>query len=191
MEERLVSRFSWGLVADIQVPELETRVAIVRNKAALEGFPLADDVALFLAQMVRSNVRELEGTLIRLAAKSSLTGRTVDLPFAKAELALSTKIKPQQISVEDIQRAVCHHFHLRSTDLVSKDRHKSVAFARHVAMYLCKQRLKCSFPELGRAFGNRDHTTVMSAVRKIEAQRDTDPEVRAHLEALERKLADG
>ncbi|MFO0613251.1 MAG: chromosomal replication initiator protein DnaA [Polyangiaceae bacterium] len=191
MEERLVSRFSWGLVADIQVPELETRVAIVRNKAALEGFGLADDVALFLAQMVRSNVRELEGTLIRLAAKSSLTGRTVDLAFAKAELALSTKIKPQQISVEDIQRAVCHHFHLRSTDLVSKDRHKSVAFARHVAMYLCKQRLKCSFPELGRAFGNRDHTTVMSAVRKIEAQRDTDPEVRAHLEALERKLADG
>ena len=95
------------------------------------------------------------------------------------------------MSVEDIQRAVCHHFHLRSSDLVSKDRHKSVAFARHVAMYLCKQRLKCSFPELGRAFGGRDHTTVMSAVRKIEAQRDTDPEVRAHLEALERKLADG
>ena len=94
------------------------------------------------------------------------------------------------MSVEDIQRAVCHHFHLRSIDLTSKDRHKSVAFARHVAMYLCKQRLKCSFPEIGRAFGNRDHTTVMSAVRKIEAQRDTDPQVRAHIEALERKLAD-
>ncbi len=190
MEERLVSRFSWGLVADIQVPELETRVAIVRNKAALEGFALDDDVALYLAQMVRSNVRELEGTLIRLAAKSSLTGRAVDLAFARAELAMNVKVKAQQTSVEDIQRAVCHHFHLRSSDLVSKDRHKSVAFARHVAMYLCKQRLKCSFPELGRAFGNRDHTTVMSAVRKIEAQRDTDPEVRAHLEALERKLAD-
>ncbi|HEX9296473.1 MAG TPA: helix-turn-helix domain-containing protein, partial [Polyangiaceae bacterium] len=83
----------------------------------------------------------------------------------------------------------CHHFHLRSNDLLSKDRHKSVAFARHVAMYLCKSRLKCSFPELGRAFGNRDHTTVMSAVRKIESQRDRDPEVRAHLEAIERKLA--
>ena len=94
------------------------------------------------------------------------------------------------LSVEDIQRAVCHHFHLRSTDLVSKDRHKSVAFARHVAMYLCKQRLKVSFPEIGRAFGNRDHTTVMSAVRKIEAQRDSDPQVRAHLEALERRLAE-
>jgi chromosomal replication initiator protein len=191
MEERLVSRFSWGLVADIQVPELETRVAIVRNKAAIEGFALDDDVALFLAQMIRSNVRELEGTLIRLAAKSSLTSRPVDLAFARAEIsAAAPSLRAQTMSVEDIQRAVCHHFHLRSIDLTSKDRHKSVAFARHVAMYLCKQRLKCSFPEIGRAFGNRDHTTVMSAVRKIEAQRDTDPQVRAHLEALERKLAD-
>ncbi len=190
MEERLVSRFSWGLVADIQVPELETRVAIVRNKAALEGIALGDDVALYLAQMIRSNVRELEGTLIRLAAKSSLTGRPVDLPFARAEITATSPPRAQTMSVEDIQRAVCHHFHLRSIDLTSKDRHKSVAFARHVAMYLCKQRLKCSFPEIGRAFGNRDHTTVMSAVRKIEAQRDSDPQVRAHLEALEKKLAD-
>jgi chromosomal replication initiator protein len=190
MEERLVSRFSWGLVADVQVPELETRVAIVRNKAALEGFELPPDVAVYLAQMIRSNVRELEGTLIRLAAKSSLTGRPVDLAFARAELSAAMPQRAQPQSVEDIQRAVCHHFHLRSTDLVSKDRHKSVAFARHVAMYLCKQRLKCSFPEIGRAFGNRDHTTVMSAVRKIEAQRDADPQVRSHIEALERKLAD-
>jgi chromosomal replication initiator protein len=189
MEERLVSRFSWGLVADIQVPELETRVAIVRNKAAIEGIVLDDEVTVFLAQMVRSNVRELEGTLIRLAAKSSLTGRPVDLAFARNEIAASAP-RAQTMSVEDIQRAVCHHFHLRSIDLTSKDRHKSVAFARHVAMYLCKQRLKCSFPEIGRAFGNRDHTTVMSAVRKIEAQRDSDPQVRAHIEALERKLAD-
>jgi chromosomal replication initiator protein len=191
MEERLVSRFSWGLVADIQVPELETRVAIVRNKAALEGFALDDEVALFLAQMIKSNVRELEGTLIRLAAKSSLTNRPVDLAFARAEIAAAAPfLKGALISVEDIQRAVCHHFHLRSVDLTSKDRHKSVAFARHVAMYLCKQRLKVSFPEIGRAFGNRDHTTVMSAVRKIEAQRDSDPQVRAHLEALERRLAE-
>jgi chromosomal replication initiator protein len=190
MEERLVSRFSWGLVADIQVPELETRVAIVRNKAALEGFALDDEIALYIAQMIRSNVRELEGTLIRLAAKSSLTGRAVDLAFAKAEILAGAPVQQATMSVEDIQRAVCHHFHLRSIDLTSKDRHKSVAFARHVAMYLCKQRLKCSFPEIGRAFGNRDHTTVMSAVRKIEAQRDTDPQLRAHLEALERRLAD-
>jgi chromosomal replication initiator protein len=188
MEERLVSRFQWGLVADVQAPELETRVAIVRKKAQLENIELADDVCLFIAQMVRSNVRELEGTLIRLAAKASLLGKPIDLSFARTEIAATTTARPNEASVEDIQRTVCHHFKLRSTDLLSKDRHKSIAFARHVAMYLCKQRLKCSFPELGRAFGNRDHTTVISAVRKVEALRTSDPEVRAHLEAIERKL---
>src|SRR5580704_4724358 len=188
MEERLVSRFQWGLVADIQAPELETRVAIVRKKAQLEHIELEPDVCVFIAQMVRSNVRELEGTLIRLAAKASLLGKPIDLSFARTEIAATTTSRPNEASVEDIQRTVCHHFKLRSTDLLSKDRHKSIAFARHVAMYLCKQRLKCSFPELGRAFGNRDHTTVISAVRKVEALRTSDPEVRAHLEALERKL---
>jgi chromosomal replication initiator protein len=188
MEERLVSRFQWGLVADIQAPELETRVAIVRKKAELEHIEVADDVCVFIAQMVRSNVRELEGTLIRLAAKASLFGRPIDIAFARTEIAATTTARPNEASVEDIQRTVCHHFKLRSTDLLSKDRHKSIAFARHVAMYLCKQRLKCSFPELGRAFGNRDHTTVISGVRKIEALRSTDAEVRAHIEAIERKL---
>jgi chromosomal replication initiator protein len=188
MEERLVSRFQWGLVADIQAPELETRVAIVHKKAQLEHIELADEVCLFIAQMVRSNVRELEGTLIRLAAKASLLGKPIDLAFARTEIAATTSARPNEASVEDIQRVVCHHFKLRSTDLLSKDRHKSIAFARHVAMYLCKQRLKCSFPELGRAFGNRDHTTVISAVRKVELLRTSDPEVRAHLEAIERKL---
>ncbi len=188
MEERLVSRFSWGLVADIQGPELETRVAILRKKAQMEQIELADEVVLYLAQTIRSNVRELEGTLIRLAAKSSLLQRQIDLDFARQELAATTSPRPNEAGVDDIQRVVCHHFKLRTSDLLSKDRHKSIAFARHVAMYLCKQRLKCSFPELGRAFGNRDHTTVMSAVRKVEHLRTTDPEVRAHLEAIERKL---
>ncbi len=188
MEERLVSRFTWGLVADIQPPELETRVAIVRKKAQIEHIELADEVLLFIAQVVRSNVRELEGTLIRLAAKASLDERKIDLEFARQEIASVAGVRPNEASVEDIQRVVCHHFKLRSGELLSKDRHKSVAFARHVAMYLCKQRLKCSFPELGRAFGNRDHTTVMSAVRKVDALRATDSEVRAHLDAIERKL---
>lgn len=188
MEERLVSRFSWGLVADIQGPELETRVAILRKKAQLEQIELSAEVVLFLAQTIRSNVRELEGTLIRLAAKSSLLGKQIDIEFARQELALTSNPRASEAGVEDIQRVVCHHFKLRTNDLLSKDRHKSIAFARHVAMYLCKQRLKCSFPELGRAFGNRDHTTVMSAVRKVDALRASDPEVRAHLEALERKL---
>lgn len=188
MEERLISRFTWGLVADIQGPELETRVAILRKKAQLESIELEDDVVVFLAQSVRSNVRELEGTLIRLAAKSSLLGRPIDMEFARQEIATASTTRVNEASVDDIQRIVCHHFKLRTSDLLSKDRHKSVAFARHVAMYLCKQRLKCSFPELGRAFGNRDHTTVMSAVRKVHDLREADPEVRAHLEAIERKL---
>jgi chromosomal replication initiator protein len=188
MEERLISRFTWGLVADIQAPELETRVAILRKKAQIEHIELRDDVVLYLAQAVRSNVRELEGTLIRLAAKSSLLSRAIDMEFAKQEIASAGAGRASETSVEDVQRVVCHYFKLRSADLLSKDRHKSVAFARHVAMYLCKQRLKCSFPELGRAFGNRDHTTVMSAVRKIESLRTESAEVRADLEAIERKL---
>jgi chromosomal replication initiator protein len=189
MPERLISRFASGLVADIQTPALETRVAIVRKKAQLEGIALDDDVAVFLAQNVRSNVRELEGTLIRLAAKSSLVGRPINLEFAQGELAMVSPARADVRSVEDIQRAVCGHFRLTNSDLLSKDRHKSVAFARQVAMYLCRQRLKCSFPELGRAFGNRDHTTVMSAVRRVEALRATDPQVKAHLDAIEDKLA--
>jgi chromosomal replication initiator protein len=188
MEERLVSRFQWGLVADVQAPELETRVAIIRKKAQVERIELADDVCVLIAQTVRSNVRELEGTLIRLAAKASLLGKVIDVEFARAEMLATGASRPSEAGVEDIQRIVCHHFKLRSTDLLSKDRHKSIAFARHVAMYLCKLRLKCSFPELGRAFGNRDHTTIISAVRKVESLRVKDPDVRAHLDAIERKL---
>jgi chromosomal replication initiator protein len=189
MPERLVSRFGSGLVADIQTPQLETRVAIVRKKAELEGIALTDEVAELLAQGVQSNVRELEGALIRLAAKASLTGRPINVEFVQTEMALVSPRRPDVMSVEDIQRAVCSHFRLSNSELLSKDRHKSVAFARQVAMYLCRQRLKCSFPELGRAFGNRDHTTVMSAVRRVEALRARDPQVNAHLEAIEQKLA--
>jgi chromosomal replication initiator protein len=190
MPERLVSRFTSGLVADIQVPQLETRVAIVRKKADLEGIPLADEVAVLLAQSIKSNVRELEGTLIRLAARSSLLGRPIDIEFAQTEIAMVNPVRPPESSVEDIQRAVCSHFSFSNAELLSKDRHKSVAFARQVAMYLCRQRLKCSFPELGRAFGNRDHTTVMSACRRVESLRQQDPQVNAHLQAIENKLAE-
>jgi chromosomal replication initiator protein len=189
MPERLVSRFTSGLVADVQVPQLETRVAIVRKKAEIEGISVSDEVAVLLAQSIQSNVRELEGALIRLAAKSSLTGRAIDAEFTRSELAMVAPRRPEVMSVEDIQRAVCNHFRLSNAELLSKDRHKSVAFARQVAMYLCRQRLKCSFPELGRAFGNRDHTTVMSAVRRVEQLRQKDPQVNAHLEAIEKRLA--
>ncbi|MEY4545261.1 MAG: hypothetical protein RL685_1456 [Pseudomonadota bacterium] len=189
MPERLISRFTSGLVADVQTPALETRVAILRKKAALEGIPLLDDVAVLIAQTIKSNVREMEGVLIRLAAKSSLLGRPIDLEFTTSELAVVSPVRADQSSVEDIQRAVCSHFSFSNAELLSKDRHKSLAFARQVAMYLCRQRLKCSFPELGRAFGNRDHTTVMSACRRVESLRKQDPEVNAHLQAIEHKLA--
>jgi chromosomal replication initiator protein len=188
MPERLISRFTSGLVADVQTPALETRVAILRKKAALEGIPLDDNVAVLLAQQIKSNVRELEGTLIRLAAKSSLLGCAIDLAFAASELNAVNPSKLELTTVEDIQRVVCGHFSLTSTELLSKNRHKSVAFARQVAMYLCRQRLNCSFPELGRAFGNRDHTTVISACRRVETLRQQDPQVNAHLQALESKL---
>jgi chromosomal replication initiator protein len=191
MEERLVSRFTWGLVADVQTPELETRVAIVHKKAMVESFAVPEDVAVLLAQTVQSNVRELEGLLIRLIAKSSLMRCPLDLEFARAELALAVPSRPRVATVQQIQNAVCTHFQLEAADLVSKARHRSVSRARHIAMYLCRQRLRCSFPEIGRAFNNRDHTTVMSAVRKVEADRQTDPELRAHLEAIERRLSTG
>ncbi|MGZ3475526.1 MAG: chromosomal replication initiator protein DnaA [Polyangiales bacterium] len=186
--ERLVSRFTWGLVADVQVPQLETRVAIVRKKAQLEQLEIDDEVAVLLAQAIRSNVRELEGALIRLAAQASILGRRIDLEFARSVLASTLPSRQQQVSVEDVVRAVCHHFNLRSSDLLGKDRHRSVAQARHVAIYLCRQRLKCSYPELGRHFGHRDHTSVMHAVKKVEALRATDAEIRGHIDAIERKL---
>ena len=189
MPERLVSRFTSGLVADVQAPQLETRVAILKKKAQLEGIDLPDSVAVVLAQNVKSNVRELEGSLIRLAAKASLTGRAIDDALIQAELAVVAAPSHKLVGVSDIQRAVCSHFRVTNTDLLSKDRHKSVAFARQVAMYLCRQRLKSSFPELGRAFGNRDHTTVMSAVRRVESLRKRDPQVNAHLEEIERRLS--
>lgn len=189
MEERLVTRFSAGLVADIQWPELETRIAILRKKAEVDRLLVPDEVVIFLAQSVRRSVRELEGALIRLAAKSGLLGIPLDVNFARQELAMSGQLRTQETSIEDIQRAACHHFALRSSDLVSKDRHKSIAFARHVAMYVCKQRLRASLPEIGRAFGGRDHTTVLSAVRKVESLIDTDPHVRAHVEAVTRKIS--
>ncbi len=189
MPDRLVSRFTSGLVADVQAPQLETRVAILKKKAQIEQINLPDAVAVLLAQKIQSNVRELEGSLIRLAAKASLTGRHIDESLMQSEMALVTAPSQKLVCVADIQKAVCGHFRVTSADLLSKDRHKSVAFARQVAMYLCRRRLKSSFPELGRAFGNRDHTTVMSAVRRVEQLRKADPQVNAHLEAIERRLA--
>ena len=188
MEERLVSRFQSGMVADIQAPELETRMAILQQKAESEGIELDKDVRLFIAQVVKSNVRELEGTLIRLAVKADLLGQPIDLAMAKETLAPIMPSVDRVTSVDDIQRAVCDYFSLRMTDLKSKRRTRTIAFPRMLAMYICRDRLGTSYPELGRGF-EKDHTTVLSAVRKITRQiEDEDPQVLAALNAIERKL---
>jgi chromosomal replication initiator protein len=189
MEERLISRFQWGLVADIQAPELDTRIAILKAKAEQEHIKLADDVALFLAQVVKSNVRELEGTLLRLAVKAELATRPIDLEFAKEALRGVLPRSETATTVEDIQRAVCDYYSIRLADLKSHRRHRAVSFPRMVAMYLCRQRLGTSFPELGDRFGGKDHTTVMSAVRKIDGLiKNEDSSVLNAVEAIERKL---
>jgi len=189
MEERLVSRFQSGMVADIQPPELDTRIAILKKKAEAEKIHLTDDVALFIAQVVKSNVRELEGTLLRIAVKAELLGRGIDLDLTKDSLRAALPAPEQALTVEDVQRAVCTYFNLKLGDLKSKRRHRAVSYPRQVAMYLCRQRLGTSYPELGERFGGKDHTTVISAVRKIDGLVGAEDETtRRALEAIGRKL---
>ena len=189
MEERLISRFQSGMVADIQPPEVDTRVAILRKKAEAESIPLTHDVAHFISQVVKSNVRELEGTLLRLAVKAELLGRPIDLELAKESLRAVLPPPEQAVTVEDIQRAVCNYFGLKLNDLKSKRRHRAVSYPRQVAMYLCRERLGTSYPELGERFGGKDHTTVISAVRKINGLLEqNDEQTSAVIKAINRKL---
>ena len=189
LEERLRSRFQWGLIADIQPPELETRVAIVKKKAELEGLDLPDDVAFFLAENIRSNVRELEGSLIRLTAQASIEQRSVDIEYARHVLRAAFNLSTPRSTIEDVQRAVCGYYNVRAGDLKGKSRQQSITLPRMVGMYLCRQGLGSSFPEIGDRFGGRDHTTVMSACRKIERVIETDLAVRSAVETLRRKLS--
>ena len=190
MQERLISRFQSGMVADVQAPELDTRIAILQQKAENEGIPLGSEVALFLAQMVRSNVRELAGTLLRVAVKAELLGQPLDLELAKETMRAMIPNQDTATTVEDIQRIACGYFGIRLADLKSRRRHRAVSFPRMVAMYVCRQRLGTSYPELGERFGGKDHTTVISAVRKIgglvEAQ---DERVLGAVDAIERKIS--
>ncbi len=189
MEERLVSRFQSGMVADIQPPELDTRIAILRKKAEAEQIPLLDEVAHFIAQVVKSNVRELEGTLLRLAVKAELLGRPIDIDLTKDSLRAAMPKPEQALTVEDIQRAVCVYFAIKLSDLKSKKRHRAVSYPRQVAMYLCRERLGTSYPALGERFGGKDHTTVISAVRKITGLLEgEDEKTQRAVEAIERKL---
>jgi chromosomal replication initiator protein len=176
LEERLHSRFEWGLIADIQPPDIETKVAILRKKAEAERVEIPENVALFIASKVRTNIRELEGSLIRLIAYASLTGRDIDLTLAQETLRdlLHTEEKP--VSIEMIQKYVADHYNLKISDLKAKNNSKSVAVPRQIAMYLTKTLTAASLPEIGKDFGGKHHSTVIHSVRKINALRKQDPE---------------
>ena len=167
LEERLHSRFEWGLIADIQPPDLETKVAILKRKADLDRINLPDNVALFIASKIKSNIRELEGSLVRLTAYASLRGLPMDLDLAHEVLRTIIAEESSGVSVELIQKTVAGHYGLKVADLKSKNNSRKVAVPRQVAMYLCKTLTKSSFPEIGREFGGKHHTTVLHSVNKI------------------------
>jgi chromosomal replication initiator protein len=188
LEERLCSRFQWGLIADIQPPEFETRLAIVQKKAEEEGIPIPGDVAIFLASAIKSNVRELEGSLINLAAHSSLEGRRIDLEFARETLNKVISLQQSALTIENVQETVCKAFSISLDQLKGSIRKRSIVLPRQVAMYLCRKGLNTSLPEIGERFGGRDHTTALAACRKIETMMKKDINVRSRVEALERLL---
>jgi chromosomal replication initiator protein len=188
LEERLRSRFGWGLTVAIEPPDLETRVAILNSKATLIGADLPEDVAFFVAKRVRSNIRELEGALRRLAANSRFLGVPVTVEFAKDALRDMLVAQDKQVSIENIQKAVAAHYKIRVSDLLSSSRSRSVARPRQVAMTLAKELTKHSLPEIGKAFGRRDHSTVIHAARKIAELRSGDTMIEEDYKILLRTL---
>ncbi len=184
IEERLRSRFEWGLIADIQPPDFETRVAILKKKAELDRLPLPDDLAFFIANKVKSNIRELEGSLVRIRAFCNLTGRELSLDLAQEVLANIWGTEERLITLDEIQRRVGEVFGVKPQDLRSKTRTKAVAFPRQVAMYLARQLTSDSFADIGRGFGGKDHTTVLHAVHKIEALLQEDPKFRKTIDHI-------
>ena len=183
--DRLRTRFAWGLLADIEPPELEVRIAILRKKAAVEGLHLPDDVALYIASSIKSNVRELEGALIRLAAYASLSKRPIDLEFAQETLGAAITRPREVITVDSVIKSVASYYGLKPSDIKSERRHKSVATPRAVAMYLARHHTKDSYPDLARSFGGKHHTTVISAVQKIIERLKEDASLRSEIHAIE------
>ena len=177
LEERLKSRFGWGLTVSIEPPELETSVAILMSKAEADGVDLPEQVAFFIAKRIRSNVRELEGALRRVIANSQFTGRPINLEFAKEALRDLLALQERLVSIENIQKTVADYFKIRVADLLAKKRSRSIARPRQIAMALAKELTNHSLPEIGDAFGGRDHTTVLHACRRIEALRETEKRV--------------
>ena len=174
LEERLRSRFEWGLIADIQSPDLETKVAILKKKAEAEAVPLADSVAIYIAGRIKSNIRELEGSLIRLIAYASLTGRELSVDLAQEVLRNVKDHEEKAITIDAIQKFVADYYQLKLADLKSRNNSKSIAMPRQVAMYLCKNLTHASLPEIGRSFGGKHHSTVIHSIRKVEALRKND-----------------
>ncbi len=188
LEDRLRSRFECGLIADIQAPDIETRVAILLRKAELEKLPLSYEVALFLASKFEANIRELEGSLTRLGAFASLSRRPITIEFAKEVLKNLVKGVSRQVTVEVVQQVISEHFGVKISDLKSERRTKSLAFARQVAMYLSRKMVGASYPTIGEKFGDRDHTTVLHAVSVIEKRREEDPGFQTTVETLQKRI---
>lgn len=188
LEERLKSRFGWGLTVAIEPPELETSVAILKSKAQTEGVDLPDAVAFFIAKRIRSNVRELEGALRRVIANSRFTERDIDLEFAKEALRDLLAMQARLVSIENIQKTVADYFKIRVGDLLSKKRSRSIARPRQIAMALAKELTNHSLPEIGDAFGGRDHTTVLHGCRRVAALRESENRVNEDYLSLLRTL---
>ena len=188
LEERLKSRFGWGLTVAVEPPEMETSAAILITKAAAENVELPEEVAFFMAQRIRSNVRELEGALRRVMANSSFTGRAIDLEFARDALRDLLALQERLVTIENIQKTVAEYFKIRVADVLSHRRSRSVARPRQMAMSLAKELTRHSLPEIGDAFGGRDHTTVLHACRRIQELRGSDTRVREDYQNLLRTL---
>ncbi len=188
LEERLKSRFGWGLTVGVEPPELETRVAILMKKAEQSGIDLPDDAAFFLAQRIRSNVRELEGALKRVIANAQFTGMQINLPFIKESLKDLLALQERQVSIDNIQRTVAEYYKMKVSDLSSKRRTRSIARPRQIAMALSKELTNHSLPEIGEAFGGRDHTTVLHACRKVKELQQASADVLEDYKNLMRLL---
>jgi chromosomal replication initiator protein len=189
LQERLTSRFESGLTVRIDPPELETRVAILKNKARKNKVDLSDEVAFLVAKTIRSNVRELEGALHRLVASSRFSNRPIDLDLAKDTLQDLTLFQERKISIENIQKTVADYFNIRVADLKSKRRNRQIARPRQVAMALAKELTSMSLPDIGDAFGGRDHTTVIHGCKKIDELTRTDPKIKEDYATLQKILS--
>jgi len=189
LEERLHSRFEWGLIADIEPPDLETKIAILKRKGDLIGVPIPDDVAMFIASRVKSNIRELEGSLVRLIAISSLRGEPISKGLAQDAIRnISKESESGVVTIQQIQKLVASAYKLTNEELISKNNAQRISHPRQVAMYLCKHLTKHSYPEIGRAFGGKHHTTVMHSVEKIESLVATDETVQRLISELSESL---